>query len=130
AIARLPEAARRLVTAPVDELAEEWRRLPRTLIHGDAKVANLAPLPNGRVAAFDWETVSAAPPTFEVTWYLLVNATRLARSRDELLALYRRRLETALGRRVADPDWNRMLRAGVVSGCQMLLWSKAMACEE
>lgn len=127
---RLPAASWRTVRAPVDDHARDWARLPRTLIHGDAKVANLAPMPNGRIAAFDWETVSAAPATFDVTWYLIVNATRLARPRDEFLRVYRESLERERGAPIADSDWRALLGAGVVAASQMLLWSKAMACAE
>src|SRR6185503_7624070 len=39
---------------PRGELARAWEALPRTLVHGDVKVANFALDPEDRVYAFDW----------------------------------------------------------------------------
>jgi hypothetical protein len=126
---RLPPAVTRVLTAPAAELGWLWDGLPRTLLHGDAKLANFALLPDGRVAAFDWALVGAGPPTVDVGWYLAVNASRLARSKEDALARYRGLLAEALGARLSDELWALLVRAGIVTGARMLLWSKALAVE-
>jgi hypothetical protein len=130
--------ALRLVPPPV---AAELRRspaeheaalahLPRTLIHGDCKVANFGFLPGGRVAAFDWAMIGSAPASVELAWYLAVNASRLARPKEEVIALYRARLDEARSERVPDDEWSAMERSVWWSGALMLLWSKTLALRE
>ena len=121
-----PDVAAKLIL-PADRLWADWADLPRTLIHGDTKVANFAFLPDGRVAAFDWTNLGAAPGTLDLGWYLAVNSTRLARGKDEVIARYRGLLETKLGQALDERIWERMLTAGVVSGARLLLWSKALS---
>jgi hypothetical protein len=129
ALERLPPAATKVLTTPAAELAWLWEGLPRTLLHGDAKVANFALLPDQRVAAFDWAFLGAGPATIEVGWYLAVNATRLSRSKEELLARYRTLLATELAAPMPDALWTSLVRAGIVLGARMMLWSKALAVE-
>jgi hypothetical protein len=114
---------------PPVEWEERWRDLPRTLIHGDSKIANFAFVGGGSVAAFDWAFVGAAPAAIEVGWYLAVNSTRLARPKEEVLRAYRAHLESQAGHGVADDEWDRTESAAIVAGSLMLLWSKAAALE-
>ena len=130
ALALLPSDVASKLTLPGDQLWLEWSHLPKTLIHGDTKIANFAFLPDGRVAAFDWTRVGAAPGTLDIGWYLAVNSTRLARGKDELIARYRELLEARLGRALDELLWERMMDAGIVSGARMMLWSKALALRE
>jgi hypothetical protein len=111
---------------PVAERAAEWDRLPRTLVHGDAKVANFALLEDG-VAAFDWAMVGSAPCSLDLGWYLSVNATRLARSKEGVIAEYRSLLERALGTPFDDGAWRPLEDAAVELGARIMLWSKAGA---
>lgn len=129
ALKALPARAATWMTLPASEIAERWRALPRTLVHGDVKVANFAWLANGRVAAFDWATVGAAPCAVDLGWYLAVNATRLTRSKEEMATHYRSYLEDARGAPVEDGLWKELLTAAIVGGARMLLWSKALARE-
>jgi hypothetical protein len=129
ALARVPAPVARLLSRPGEAYADAIRGLPRTLVHGDAKVANFAILPDGRVSAFDWQLVGVSPPCSDLGWYLAINASRLARPREEVLRRYRSMLEEALGRRLDAPLWARLVRASVLSGALMLLWSKALALE-
>jgi aminoglycoside phosphotransferase (APT) family kinase protein len=126
---RLPARLYDQLREPPEAVADAWRDLPRTLLHGDAKVANFALLPEGRVAAFDWGLVAAGPATIEIGWYLAVNATRLTVPKETLLARYRRKLEAALGRPIAEAEWRRLERVAIVAGARTLLWSKALALE-
>lgn len=129
AFANVPAPVARLLSRPDEAYAAAIRGLPRTLVHGDAKVANFAILPDGRVSAFDWQMVGASPPSVDLGWYLAINASRLARPREEVLRRYRSLLEEALGRRLDEPLWARLVRAAVLSGALTLLWSKALALE-
>ena len=116
---------------PIDqihqELAREWAELPHTLVHGDAKVANFAILPDRRVAAFDWSLVRWAPPSIDLGWYVAVNGSRLAGERDAVLAGYRVLLEAELGRALPGEEWRILEEVAVLLGARMLLWSKANA---
>jgi len=65
----------------------------------------------------------------DLGWYLAINASRLARPREEVLRRYRSRLEAALGRKLDEPLWSRLAAAAMLTGALMLLWSKALALE-
>ena len=122
----LPELTARLLRRPASEHERAHADLPHTLVHGDAKVANFAVLPDG-VAAFDWALAARAPATVDLGWYLAINASRLARTRDEVIARYRGFLEGALGGSVDDRTWSRLLDVAILVGARMLLWNKALA---
>jgi aminoglycoside phosphotransferase (APT) family kinase protein len=126
---RLPPAAVRHLTCPGAEWEEAWADLPRTFVHGDAKVGNCAILADGRVSVFDWALAGSGPCAIDLGWYIAVNATRLTVSKDEFIARYRVLLEAELGRKLPDGLWNRLEVAAVVHGARMLLWSKALALE-
>jgi len=130
ALRLLPAEVASRLTLPAENAWREWVDLPKTLLHGDTKVANFAFLPEGRVAAFDWTNMGAAPATVDLGWYLAVNGTRLARGKDALIARYREFLEERLGRALEPGLWDRMLDAGIYCGARMLLWSKAMGLRE
>jgi hypothetical protein len=127
AVKRLPLRVARVMTAPATEISWLWDGLPRTLLHGDAKVANFALLPDRRVAAFDWAWIGAGPPTIDVGWYLAVNATRLARTKEGMLERYRALLTSRLAAPLSDALWDQLVRVGLVVGARMLLWSKGLA---
>ncbi len=130
ALALLPADVRERLTQPADRLWLAWADLPKTLIHGDTKVANFSFLPGGKVAAFDWSNLGAAPSTLDLGWYLAVNSTRLARPKAEVIAHYRDLLEAKIGRALDERTWERMMDAAIVSGARMLLWSKALGLRE
>jgi Phosphotransferase enzyme family len=125
AFAALPEAAVKVLRRPLDLVVAENADLPRTLLHGDAKVANFAFLPSGGIAAFDWALVGAGPCTMDLGWYLAVNASRLARPKEQVIERYRELLEGALAEPLPDGLWARLVTFGVVTGARMLLWEKA-----
>ncbi|HXS83660.1 MAG TPA: phosphotransferase [Methylomirabilota bacterium] len=129
ALRLLPRSLDGLIRSPVHELSWLWRELPRTLVHGDAKVANFALLPDGRVAAFDWALLGAGPATLDIGWYVAINASRLTGTKEETLRRYRALLEAARGVALDEACWDRLVRAGIVIAARMLLWSKALAVE-
>jgi hypothetical protein len=126
---RLPARVWDLLQTPPEELAEGWRDLSRTLVHGDAKLSNFAWLAEGRVAAFDWAGLGAAPVGRELGYYLAINAPRLPRTKEATLDRYRARLAHALGASLSDADWRRQVDAAVLTGGLTLLWQKALALE-
>ena len=129
ALARLPPAIVPALTRPGVEWEHVWADIPRTLLHGDVKVANFALFGDGGVAAFDWALVGTGPCTIDVGWYLAVNASRLTRSKEEILHKYRLLLESALGHGLSKQLWSRLEAVAIVTGARMLLWSKALALE-
>ena len=122
----LPPAVTRLVTSPPADLSGVTAGLPRSILHGDTKVANFALLPHGRVAAFDWAIVCEGCPTIDIGWYVAVNASRLTRSKEAVFGLYRSALQEHLGRTLTDAMWGRMYDAAVLGGAMVLLWNKAL----
>jgi len=126
---RLPDRAWELLRTPAGELAEGWRDLSRTLVHGDAKLSNFAWLADGRLAAFDWAGLAAAPVGRELGYYLAMNAPRLPRDKEATLERYHALLARALGAPLADVAWRRQVDAAVLTGALTLLWQKALALE-
>jgi antitoxin (DNA-binding transcriptional repressor) of toxin-antitoxin stability system len=127
ALARSPRPVAELLAAAPEPLVARLPGLPRTLLHGDVKVANFAAIPGGRIAAFDWAIIGAGPPTIELGWYLAVNATRLTGSKQAFVERYRERLEARLGLARDERLWRRLWEVAVLAGAYMLLWSKAHA---
>jgi Phosphotransferase enzyme family len=130
AFSRLPPHVKVLLVRPASVLAADCAGLPRTLLHGDAKVANFALLPGRRVAAFDWQLLGVGPATLDLGWYLAVNSGRLARPKEHVIACYRDLLESHLTRPLSNLLWKRMVAVGVLCGALMLLWAKALSLEE
>jgi hypothetical protein len=127
ALRRAPARVADHLRTPSAERLAAWRSLPHTLVHGDAKVANFAILPDRRVAAFDWALLGWAPASVDLGWYLAVNASRLARSKEDTIVAYRRFLEMQLGLPFAPVEWKALEDAAIEIGARMLLWSKANA---
>ena len=82
------ELIERLASDPTP-LLDALGRLPKTGLHGDLKLANVAPLDDGRVALIDWQMMSLAPVAVELGWLLVSNSSTLRRTPDEVLAVYR-----------------------------------------
>ncbi len=123
AMGRVPSVVAEKLTRPGREWAAEWDDLPKTLLHGDVKVANFALPAEGGVAAFDWALSGVGPCSIDLGWYLAINASRLAGTKEDLIARYR----GLLGIAIDDATWRRLEDAAVVCGARMLLWSKAAA---
>ena len=124
ALVRLSARAAGVVRCPARIIHEAWADLPETLVHGDVKVANFAPMPEGGVAAFDWALIGAGPSTTDLGWYLAVNASRLTRSKDEVIARYRELLERELRQGLDDALWARLEDVAVIYGARTMLWAK------
>jgi len=125
ALARVSAPAATVLQFPARVIHEAWADLPQTLVHGDVKIANFALIPERGVAAFDWALVGAGPSTTDLGWYLAINASRLARSREAVIARYRELLERELGTQLDEVLWDRLEDAAVIYGARTLLWAKA-----
>jgi hypothetical protein len=126
ALSMSPAVVGPLLERRPSDLAMCTHGLPRTLLHGDAKIANFALLPDGVVSAFDWAMVAEGCVSVDIGWYLAVNASRLARSKEDLLNLYRRRLATHRGMDFSDEVWERIVAAAILGSAMVLLWNKAL----
>jgi len=122
---RLSPAAWRLVRAADRALLAKSEGLPMTLVHGDAKVANFAAFPDGRIAAFDWALTGRAPIAVEIGYWLAINARRVAETRDAALVRYREALAVARGEFMDPFEWSLTKDLAVLTGAGAMLWSKA-----
>lgn len=87
----VPPSARELIerlSADPAPLLDALGRLPKTGLHGDLKLANVAPLDDGRVALIDWQMMSLAPVAVELGWLLVSNSSSLCRTPEEVMAAY------------------------------------------
>lgn len=125
AMTLLPDHLKKLFLLPAGDITRLWKDLPRTLVHGDTKIANFAKGRDGRLCLLDWAFAGHAPCTFDIGWFLAVNASRLAESKEDVLLKYRSMLEAYLGYTLDEELWQQLEQAGIVSGAFMLLWSKA-----
>ena len=57
--------------------------LPRTGLHGDLKLANVAFLEGRRVALIDWQMTALAPVAVELGWMLVTNSASLPGARRD-----------------------------------------------
>ncbi|MGM0506707.1 MAG: phosphotransferase [Bacteroidota bacterium] len=125
AMTLLPSHLQNRFLMSASAITRPWDDLPHTLVHGDPKIANFAKGTDGRLGLLDWAFAGHAPCTVDIGWFLAVNASRLADSKEAVLLKYRSMLEGHLGYPLDEELWQRLEQAGVVTGAFMLLWSKA-----
>ena len=123
----LPGDIKSMLLQPAEKILEHWKGLPFTLLHGDTKIANMALMPDGSIAAFDWAFVGRGPCSIDLGWYIAVNATRLARTKEQVISTYRAFLESRLQYAIEEKIWLKMIDLAVFTGAKMLLWSKGIA---
>jgi thiamine kinase-like enzyme len=126
ALQLLPVEINNILKKPADEIFKHWNDLPVTLLHGDAKIANMAILPSHQVVMFDWTYIGWGPCGIELGWWLAVNSTRLARSKEDLISKYRSCLESNLKFFIPNQTWSRMIELAIMTGVMMMLWNKAL----
>jgi hypothetical protein len=71
-----------------EPLARELQKHPQTLIHGDLRLHNMG-LTDDRLVLLDWEIVGGGPPATELAWYLIISATRIDATREQVIDDYR-----------------------------------------
>jgi hypothetical protein len=99
-----PAAARDLVEHLVAEpapLLDALGRLPRTGLHGDLKLANVAPLEDGRVALIDWQLMALGPVAVELGWLIVSNSASLREPPDAVMTAYQAAAVRAAGESLA-----------------------------
>jgi len=126
ALQLLSPAVKKFLRKPAEEIYGHWNDLPVTLLHGDLKIANMAISPGNKLVLFDWPMIGCAPCAMELGWYLAVNSTRLARTKEEFMSQYRIALESHLKAYIDRETWQRMTKLAVITGAMMLLWNKAL----
>jgi hypothetical protein len=115
-------AAVAAVHADPEGFASRFDGCGQTLVHGDLKLGNLGLAPD-RVVVIDWgDRAGIAPPAVEFAWYLAANATRIAASRDELVADFVAAEEPRHD--------GRALRLALLGGLVQLGWNKALNATE
>ena len=62
---------------------------PAALLHGDLKMANVAPMPDGRTAFIDWQMAMVAPVAVDLGWLLVSNTSALPLGPGDVLERYR-----------------------------------------
>ncbi len=72
----------------VSPLVAELAKYPQTLIHGDLRLHNMG-MTDDRVVLLDWEILGKAPPATELAWYLIISATRIDATREQVIGDYR-----------------------------------------
>jgi hypothetical protein len=109
-------------------LCDALRAFPQTVVHADWKLGNLGLIPAARpqVILLDWARVLAAPPVVDLAWYLAVNCVRLPASKEDTIRCYRRCLESRLGRRIDERQWQAQLDLSLLGSFLQQGWSKAL----
>jgi hypothetical protein len=98
---RASAAARDLIArldADPSPLVTALGKLPSRGLHGDLKLANVALLPEERVAYIDWQMTLVAPVAVELGWFLVSNSGSLPLAPDEIAEGYREALSWDSGR--------------------------------
>jgi hypothetical protein len=105
---------------PAIDIASRWERLPRTLLHGDFRPANIG-LTDASVVLIDWAFCGYAPCTIDLYWYLATTSSWRGEI-DTPIKKYRTYLESELCTTIDQNTWNELCRFGVVVACYMQLW--------
>jgi phosphotransferase family enzyme len=98
-------------------LVRALEQRPMTLVHGDLRLHNMG-ISSERLVLLDWELVGSAPPAVEFCWYLIISASRIAATRDQVTDDFR----DICGDRF-DADG---LELGMISALLFLGWNKAI----
>src|SRR5690242_5155848 len=107
-----------------ESLAAALARTPSTFLHGDPKMGNLGVTADGRAILLDWAYPGAGPATWELGWYLALNAARLPETKEDAIDRY------AAGLRcrgiVTAPWFDQQLTLALLGVTATLAWEKAL----
>jgi hypothetical protein len=104
----------RQLTETPKPLLDAINRCPFTLIHGDYRAANLAYLKPDHYIAFDWQLAARSLMTVDLIWFTKKNYFKNDVIREQGRDYYRRQLETNLGIRFPDLEWQKMMDLGIL----------------
>jgi hypothetical protein len=128
---RFAERAPRDAREVIDELRRDpgplvaaAERTPMTFVHGDWKLGNVGTARDGRTILIDWTYPGAAPPCYELAWYLALNSARLPASKEDTIAGF----DAALRRHGVDTaPWFAQQAALCLLGALVIFgWEKAL----
>jgi hypothetical protein len=100
-----------------DALVGQLELRPQTIVHGDARLHNMG-LAGDRLVLFDWEVCGHGPPALDFAWYLIISASRIDASREQVIAEYRE----AAGERFD----SRATELALIGALLRLGWNKAL----
>ena len=98
-------------------LVDEIEKRPTTFIHGDLRLHNMG-MNDERVVLLDWEIAGNAPPGVEFGWYLIIAASRIAATREQISDDFRE-----ISGELFDP---RAFELGMTTALMCLGWNKAI----
>jgi hypothetical protein len=109
-------------------LVDALARTPVTFLHGDWKMGNLGTHPDGRTILLDWAYLGSGPPTWDLMWYLALNAARLPESKEASIERYRAAL-VDLG---VDLDgwWDEQVDLAALAIMVSFGWEKAVGADD
>lgn len=128
---RFAERAPRDAREVIDELRRDpsplvaaAERTPMTFVHGDWKLGNVGTARDGRTILIDWTYPGAAPPCYELAWYLALNSARLPASKEATIAGF----DAALRRHGVDtaPWFERQSALCLLGALVIFGWEKAL----
>jgi hypothetical protein len=98
-----------------------------TLFHGDYRAENLAHA--DRPVALDWQEAAYSLMTIDLAWFAKQGFVQQAMEQVQAISFYRERLETNLGQRFDDAEWQVMVDLGYLvdalrSTCFSAYWYK------
>ena len=126
-----PPAARDLMaelSRDARPLLDAFGGLPRTGLHGDLKLANVALHATGGASFIDWQMTAVGPVAMELGWFLVANVAELGDGPDRLLDRYRKALWAAGGDEVVG-DWEIQRDLAMIVGLLLRGWRKALDAE-
>jgi hypothetical protein len=95
---------------------------PKTLLHGDLKLANAGIAADGAVELVDWQMVMVAPVAIELGWFVVSNVNALPLPAEEAFERYRGATEHQSNR--AHIDRQAQLDCAVLVGLLLRGWRK------
>jgi thiamine kinase-like enzyme len=106
-----------LLTDDTSPLVREIERLPQTFVHGDLRLHNLG-LSDERVFLYDWELAGTGHGALDFAWYLIISASRIDATREDVIDDYRR----IAGDRFESVAWD----LACIGALARLGWNKAL----
>lgn len=103
-------------------------RYPMTLVHGDARIANIAIERDGgklRATLIDWAIAGVNAAPLDLIWYLGARTPWLPGDREHAMATYRDALQRRLGTRFDPAGWQAMLDLSILGGLIRFGWYTA-----
>jgi hypothetical protein len=77
------------LTEDSSKLVVELEGRPQTFVHGDLRLHNLG-LSDDRVVLYDWELAGTGPGAVDLAWYVIISASRIDATRDDVIDDYKR----------------------------------------